>query len=245
MSLHNDIANVRPPSRLATWLELRAPLDWASLLFGAPQLARAPRGDGRPVLLIPGYRADESSMRPLRRYLEFLNYDVYDWGRGRNLGDVDAYIGHVGERAQEIFSDVGDRTVTLVGWSLGGVVARETARLHAEVVREVITMGTPIIGGPKYTVVADRFARIARIDLDEFEKKVHERNSQGIKQPVTAIYSKTDGIVGWRACIDTYNAHARNIEVNCSHFGLGANSRVWRIIADVLAPEVSKAPANA
>ncbi len=245
MSVKSDTADVRPPSRLATWLELRAPLDWATLLTGAPGLARAPRGEGKPVMLIPGYRADESSMRPLRRYLEFLNYDVYDWGRGRNLGDVDAYVDHVGERAREIQREVDGQAVTLIGWSLGGVIARETARLHPEVVREVITMGTPIVGGPKYTAVANRFAEIANIDLDEFEKEVHERNLIGIKQPVTAIYSKTDGVVGWRACIDIYNAHARNIEVNCSHFGLGANSRVWRIIADALAPKTIEAPASA
>lgn len=245
MSPHYDIASVSPPSRVATWLEMRAPLDWASLLFGAPKLARAPRGDGRPVLLIPGYRTDESSMRPLRRYLEFLNYDVYDWGRGRNMGDVESYVSHVGEFAQKIHRDVGGQAVTLVGWSLGGVIARETARLYPDVVREVITMGTPVIGGPKYTAVADRFAKMARIDLDEFEKEVHEKNLLGIEQPVTAIYSKTDGIVGWRACIDNYNEHTRNIEVNCSHFGLGANSRVWRIIAEALAPKIDEVPANA
>lgn len=245
MSTNSDTADVRAPSRLATWLELRAPLDWATLLTGAPGLARAPRGDRKPVMLIPGYRADESSMRPLRRYLEFLNYDVYDWARGRNLGDVDAYVQHVGERAREIQREVDGQAVTLIGWSLGGVIARETARLYPKLVREVITMGTPIVGGPKYTAVADRFAKIANIDLDEFEKEVHERNLVGLKQPVTAIYSKTDGVVGWRACIDSYNAHARNIEVNCSHFGLGANSRVWQIIAEALAPKTLEAPANA
>lgn len=231
------------PSRLATWLELRAPLDWATLLIGAPFLARAPRGDGSPVLLIPGYRADESSMRPLGRYLAFLNYDAHDWGLGRNLGEVERYVHHVGELAAQIRDAADGKPVTLIGWSLGGVVARETARLYPDAVREVITMGTPIVGGPKYTIVAQRFAEVADIDLDEFEKKVHERNSMGIRQPITAIYSRSDGVVGWRACIDTYNAHARNIEVSSSHFGLGANSRVWRLIADTLAGNVSPATA--
>lgn len=225
---------VSPPSRLATLLELRAPLDWATLIVHAPRLALAPKGDGRPVMLIPGYQADEASMRPLARYLRFLGYAVYDWGFGRNRGDVERDIQRVGRRAEDISRQSGGQAVTLIGWSLGGVAAREAARLFESAVREVITLGTPIIGGPKYTSVGARFARKANIDLDEFEKEVHERNSIGIKQPITSIYSKLDGIVGWRASIDVYNPQAKNIAVCSSHFGMGGHGRVWRHIADIL-----------
>jgi len=235
--MQEQIPRAAPPSRLATLLELRAPLDWASLFFRAPQLARAPKGDGRPVMLIPGYGTDESSMRPLGRYLEYLGYDVYDWGQGRNRGDVENDIQRVGKRAQEIHDARDGAPVTLIGWSLGGVSAREAARLFEPYVREVITLGTPIIGGPKYTSVANHYAESAQLDLDAFEKEVHERNSVGIKQPVTSIYSKADGVVGWQASIDTYNKQAKNIRVNSSHFGLGANGKVWQLIADLLANE--------
>lgn len=224
-----------PPSRLATMLEVRAPLDWASTLFRAPQLAFAPRGDGRPLMLIPGYRADAGSMRPLGRFLKYLGYDVYDWGERRNRGRVEEDIQHVGERSREIHGERGGAAVTLIGWSLGGVAAREAARLFEPYVREVITMGTPIIGGPKYTALSQYYAAEAGLDLDRFELEVHERNSIGIRQPVTSIYSKSDGVVGWRASVDIYNAQARNIAVNSSHFGLGINGRVWRLIADLLA----------
>lgn len=227
--------NCEPPSRLATLLELRAPLDWASLLYRAPQLASAPKGDGRPVMLIPGYGTDERSMRPLGRYLDYLGYDVYDWAQGRNRGDVENDIQRVGKRTREIQDALSGAAVTLIGWSLGGVSAREAARLFEPCVREVMTLGTPIIGGPKYTSVGRRFAEMANLDLDEFEKEVHERNSIGIKQPVTSIYSRTDGVVSWRASVDTYNQHARNIEVSSSHFGLGANGKVWYLIATLLA----------
>ena len=233
--MHIDLPVAYPPSRLATWLELRAPLDWASVLLRAPQLALAPRGDGRPVMLIPGYRTDERAMRPLGRYLEFLGYDVYDWGQGRNRGDVEGDIHRVGDRVQRIHNQLDGEPLTLIGWSLGGVAARETARLFEPFVREVITLGTPIIGGPKYTAVAARFAELADLDLDEFEKEVHERNLIGIKQPVTSIYSKADGVVGWRASIDVYNEQARNLRVNSSHFGLGANGGVWLLVARLLA----------
>ena len=233
--MENILPQAHPPSRLATLLELRAPLDWASVLIRAPQLALAPRGDGRPLMLIPGYRTNETSMRPLGKYLEFLGYDVYDWANGRNHGDVEGDIHRVGQRAQLIHDDLDGAPVTLIGWSLGGVAAREAARLFEPIVREVITLGTPIIGGPKYTAVGPHFAEKSGLDLDEFEKEVHERNSIGIKQPVTSIYSKYDGVVGWRASVDVYNEQAQNIRVNSSHFGLGASGKVWRIIANQLA----------
>lgn len=234
MTTQSKIPSANQPGRLATFLELRAPLDWATILLRAPQLLRAPRGDGRPVMLLPGYGTDETSMRPLGRYLRFLKYDVYDWGLGRNRGDVDRYVDLVGKRTAAIHDDLDGAPLTLVGWSLGGVIARETARLYEPYVREVITLGTPIIGGPKYTAAANRFAESASIDLDEFEKEVHHRNLIGIRQPVTSIYSKLDGVVNWRASIDIYNKQARNIQVNSSHFGIGANGRVWRLIADIL-----------
>lgn len=235
--MQEQIPRAAPPSKLATFLELRAPLDWASLLFRAPQLASAPKGDGRPVMLIPGYGTDETSMRPLGRYLEYLGYDVYDWAQGRNRGDVENDIRRVGKRVRKIHDARGGEPVTLIGWSLGGVSAREAARLFEPYVREVITLGTPIIGGPKYTSVANYYAESAQIDLDAFEKEVHQRNSVGIKQPVTSIYSKSDGVVGWQASIDTYNKQAKNIRVNSSHFGLGANGKVWYLIANLLANE--------
>ncbi len=229
-----NLPQARPPSVFATVLEARAPLDWASVLFRAPQLAFAPRGDGRPVMLLPGYGTDEISMHPLGMYLKYLGYDVYEWGIGRNLGDVENYIQRVGELATELYEELDGQPITLIGWSLGGVVARETARLFEPCIREVITMGTPVIGGPKYTAVAKRFAGKANIDLDAFEIEVHERNRIGIKQPVTVIYSKSDGVVGWQACVDSYNEHARNIRVYCSHFGMGVHGRVWSLIADTL-----------
>lgn len=239
-----ELPTARVPSRFATALEIRAPLDWASVVLRAPQLLLAPRGDGRPVMLLPGYGADESSMRPLQKYLDYLGYDTYDWSIGRNKGDVEGYIQRAGERVKALHADLDGAPVTLIGWSLGGVVARETARLFEPYVREVITMGTPIIGGPKYTAIGHRFAKQNGIDLDAFEIKVHERNSIGIRQPVTAIYSKSDGVVGWEACVDVYNPHARNLRVNSSHFGLGVSGKVWKLIAETLGREQETAASN-
>lgn len=226
---------LRAPSRFATMAEVRAPLDAITLALNLPRLARAPRGDGRPVLLLPGFRADEASMWPLRGFLRRLGYDARDWQLGRNQGNVDRLTARMQPVVDGLFEERGGDAVTLIGWSLGGVVARELARLEPERVREVITLGSPIVGGPKYTAVGRRFADGNAFDLDAFEHEVHARNSIGFDQPVTSIYSRFDGVVGWQASVDVYNPQARNIEVASSHFGLGFNGTVWRLIADILA----------
>ena len=224
-----------PPSRMAQLGELSLPLDLVRFGMQWPRLVTAPRGDGRPVYLIPGYGGSELSMRPLEAFLKRINYDVTDWSLGRNKGSVDRDIERFTAVAEARFADNGEQAFTLIGWSLGGIIAREVARLSPHLVREVITMGTPIIGGPKYTSPGKRFARSASIRLDQFEREVHARNSIGFKQPLTVLYSNRDGVVGPDIAKDIYNPHARNIRVDGGHMGLGFNPKVWRIIADTLA----------
>ncbi|MEO9467591.1 alpha/beta hydrolase [Parasphingorhabdus sp.] len=229
---------LRPPSRFAQAAELAFPLDMMRFGLQWPRLVTAPRGDGRPVFLLPGYGASEVSMQPLEAFLRRLNYDVSDWQLGRNGGSVNRDVARFREIAEAEFAENDGEPFTLIGWSLGGVIARETARLSPHMVREVITMGTPIIGGPKYTSVGQRYAQADDIRLDEFERKVHERNSIGFDQPLTVIYTKRDGVVGPDIAKDIYNPQARNIQVDGGHLGLGFNPRVWRIIADTLAGRV-------
>ncbi|MEO0440496.1 MAG: alpha/beta hydrolase [Pseudomonadota bacterium] len=226
---------LRPPGPLAQVSEFALPLDLARFSLQWPRLVTAPRGDGRPIFLLPGYGASERSMVPLQRFLQRLNYEASDWTLGTNNGAVNKYTAHFGEVAEARFAENGGQPFTLIGWSLGGVIAREAARLYPDMVREVITMGTPIIGGPKYTSVGARYAQSASIELDEFEREVHERNSIGFDQPLTVIYSNRDGIVGPDIAKDIYNPQARNIRVDGGHIGLGFNPKVWRIIADTLA----------
>ncbi|MGK2926753.1 MAG: esterase/lipase family protein [Lysobacterales bacterium] len=223
-----------PPPALLSLLEARAPFEGLSLLVTWPWLLSMPRGDGRPVVLAPGYGAGDASMYPLFRYLQWLGYDVHHWGLGRNRGKVGQYVRKLAARLDELRADHDGSRVTLIGWSLGGVIVREIARDHPQLVREVITLGTPIIGGPKYTRVAALFARRENVDLDQLERLIHERNMRPITCPLTCIYSKTDGVVAWRASIDEYNPHARNLQVAGSHLGLAFNPLVWRIIARTL-----------
>ena len=220
-----------PPDRLATLAELLLPLDIAGFALHVPALAFAPRGDGRPVLLLPGFGASERSMEPLKRFLSFIGYAVEDWDLGRNRGKVDQYARAIADQLLARY----DAPVTLIGWSLGGVVARETARLVPDNVREIVTMGTPVIGGPKYTAMAARYADTEALDLDHFERQVHERNLNGLTCPITAIYTDRDGVVSPGSSQDIYNPQTRMVKVGGGHFGLGINPRVWRIIADTLA----------
>ena len=222
------------PSLFDMLREVRAPFEFASVALHFHALRQAPRGNGRAVLLVPGYLADDHSMRPLGAYLKYLNYDVYYTELGRNMGKINTDMMRLGDRVESVSQSVGGEKVTLIGWSLGGVLTREVARLFPDVVQEVLTLGTPIVGGPKFTSVGKRYAKRNNIDLDEFELDVHQRNSIGLTQPVTSIYSKSDGVVAWQASVDIYNHQATNIEVNGSHMGLGVNPKVWLTIADVL-----------
>lgn len=222
-----------PPASLLTLLEARAPLEGLSLVASLPWLATAPRGDGHSVLIAPGFGASGTSVEPLVRFLRMLGYDAASWGLGRNRG----HVMHDVERVVDQLSrqrGADDGTTSLIGWSLGGVIVREVAREVPQLVRQAITLGSPVVGGPKYTRVGKWFWGSAE-ELDRLEEQVHQRNLRGISVPVTSIYSRTDGVVAWRASVDRYNAHARNIAVPGSHLGLGVNPVVWHHIARSLA----------
>lgn len=221
------------PSRSKKFFETRVILETLALPPSAPWLLMQPRGDGRQVMLVPGFMTDDWSTWPLRRYLKTLGYSTLPWSLGRNKGQPEVDAERLVEHLDTVRRD--DQAITLIGWSLGGVIAREVARLVPDAVREVITMGTPVEGGPKYTFAAQRFSKLYNVELDEFEQHVHEVNSKGITQPLTVIYSKSDGVVGWRAAIDRYNPHARHVCIPSSHVGLGTNPLVWREIAQTLA----------
>jgi hypothetical protein len=222
------------PTLLDILREVRAPFEFASLAFHAHALSNAPKGNAHAVMLVPGYLADDYSMRPLGAYLKYLGYDVYYTELGRNMGKVNTDMMRLGKRVESVSQGLDGKKVTLIGWSLGGVLTREVARLFPDIVQQVLTLGTPIVGGPKFTSVGKRYAKLNNIDLEAFELDVHQRNSIGLTQPVTSIYSKSDGVVGWQASVDIYNQHAVNIEVNGSHMGLGVNPKVWLTIADIL-----------
>ncbi|MEO1227725.1 MAG: alpha/beta fold hydrolase [Myxococcota bacterium] len=222
--------------RPAGWLryaEVRGVVEGASLLAAAPWLAQQPRGCGRDVIVIPGFATDDRIMAPLRWYLDRMGHQAQPWTLGVNRGDPETD----GDRlAAHIDKTYAGEPLDLVGWSLGGVVARLVARLRPERIRRVVTLGTPVEGGPKYTAAGEIFARRADMDLDAFEAEVHAVNDEGLQSELTVIYSESDGIVGSEAAVDRYNPHARHVRLRyASHTGLIVNPRVWAEVARALA----------
>ncbi len=182
------------------------------------------------VAVFPGFSAGDLSTLALRRHLQNRGFRPHRWRLGVNRGDVEALIPQVVARAESL-SERGGQPISLVGWSLGGVLAREVARERPDLVRGVVTLGSPIIGGPKYTRAAGFYKTVLKQDLDEIERSVHERNQIPIEVPLTAIYSKRDKVVQWEACIDRFNSHCEHIEVDASHLSLGFDPKVMKLVS--------------
>lgn len=216
-------------------LELRAFWEFLSLLPAWPLLARAPKGDGHTVMVFPGLSANDVSTLPLRYYLQSLNYKPWGWEQGFNFGPRAGVIEVAKSNLERTFKSTGSK-VSLIGWSLGGVYARELAKEMPNMVRSVITLGTPFAGSHKSTN-AWRVYQLA-------SGRSIERESIGYDLPTappvptSSIYTKTDGVVAWQASVQAAsktNTRTENIEVISSHIGLGLNPSAWWAIADRLA----------
>jgi pimeloyl-ACP methyl ester carboxylesterase len=229
---------VRPPSLLLGALEQqRALAELVGFGVSLPLFRLMPPGDGHPVLVLPGFMADDWSTAALRSVLRSRGYRVYRWGLGRNLGPRAAVVDGLVGRLDAIHRDTG-RSVSLVGWSLGGIYARALARGRPHAVRRVITLGSPFRMRPGDRSNASRlFDRINPGPGLPHPAALEERP---LPVPSTAIYTRTDGVARWHLCIEAEHPLAENIEVRGSHCGLGHNPAVILAIADRLAqPEGS------
>jgi pimeloyl-ACP methyl ester carboxylesterase len=226
---------LRPPSRWALLGELRIVVERLALVAALPRLrAATPRGNGEPVMVLPGFATDDGWTSRLRRFLTAIGYAASGWNLGRNGGNVTKLIPAVIERTDCLSAEAGQQ-VRLVGWSLGGYLARETARERPDLVERVLTLGAPVVGGPAYTASAPMYTRRG-YDLGEIAARVVERESTAIEVPVFAVYSRSDGVVAWRACIDRFsNPRVSHHEVRSSHLGMVASPRVFRLVAELLA----------
>ncbi|MBB4153276.1 pimeloyl-ACP methyl ester carboxylesterase [Sphingomonas jinjuensis] len=228
----------QPPSALLAMTELpRALVELGALPLAAPLLASAPRGDGHPVLVLPGFVTSDASTAVMRAYLNRLGYDAHAWELGRNLGP--RAIGREGEkliaRLKAIHEATGQR-VSLIGWSLGGIMARLLASRLPDAVRQVVTLGSPFAGDPRATNVWKLYEYLSgqRVDGDHAKRQMAEVSSAA-PVPSTAIYSRGDGVVAWQNCVEESCDHAESIEVHGSHCGLAVNASVLFAVADRLA----------
>lgn len=232
-------ASNAPPSKWLAATELpRAVADAGLFAAALPTLlAFAPRGDGHPVLVLPGFLAGDASTAPLRRTLNALGYDARGWGLGANIGPRS--VGSDGQLLVDLIEDIfmsTGRKPSLVGWSLGGVLARIAAVGAPERVRQVITLGSPFAGSPKSTNAWRLYEKVSGAPIGGTQQDAMMADAKGPSPvPSSAIYSRDDGICAWRSCRSPRSRRAENIEVHGSHCGLGVNTSVLYAVADRLA----------
>ncbi|GAB4557463.1 MAG: alpha/beta hydrolase [Rhizobacter sp.] len=232
MSTTSDhTARPRGPGRLLQALESRVLLELGAALASRPLWGLAPEGDGHSVLVLPGLAAGDESTRVLRAFLSSRNFDAQAWKQGRNLGLRPGVLDRTRKRLHEIARQSG-RKVSLVGWSLGGVYARELAKEFPDITRQVITLGSPFTGHPRETNAWRLYEFVSghRIGTED----IHEPLRTTPPVPTTSIWSRTDGVVSWRCSVERGHHEAENIVVESSHLGLGVNPAVLYAIADRL-----------
>lgn len=209
-------------------------LAWA---LNMPLQYISPKGDGHPVLTIPGFGGADGSTHYLRGFLDDMGYETFPWGQGRNLGPrhgIDDMLKRLADLVQSIYRDTGDKQVSLIGWSLGGIYAREIAKLCPDAVRQVITLGTPFKmnnGGTNATRIYELLSK------DRSHKDPNILRQLEIPPPVpfTSIYSKSDGVVHWKCSIEEVGEYIENVEIPAaSHLGLGHNPMVMFVVANRL-----------
>jgi pimeloyl-ACP methyl ester carboxylesterase len=241
--------------------EARAIVDIGRMLgtLGAARIRRRVSKRDATVIVVPGFNTDDRVTAPLRSFLAHNGYTAEGWGLGRNLAGLNLSYGladvpdswrpaearddlrkaavaylckRFGDLVARRAAETG-RPAALIGWSMGGYIAREVARDLPDVVAHVITLGAPVIGGPKYTLSAPYFASRG-IDPDWIEQEVARRDEVPIRCQVTAIYSKSDAVVAWEATIDRVSPNVQHVEVDAAHLGLVFNPGVWRHIIAAL-----------
>jgi pimeloyl-ACP methyl ester carboxylesterase len=228
-------ATGRPAAALLLTEPLRGLADLGALTLATPGLLAAPRGDGHGVLVFPGLLASDTSTVPLRAFLRWLGYDVRGWDLGRNNGPTEEVLAGL-PRAVLDHSERTGRPVSLIGWSLGGIYAREMARRHPRQVRQVITLGSPYaMRDPSQSHAEGPYRRLRSLHAPAARMPGPEQRARPVSVPSTSVYSRWDGVVAWQACVEPETPVHENVEVRCSHLGFGVDPATLWLIADRLA----------
>ena len=223
------------PPLWVTTLEYRAVVERTNMSLCLPALRRLPHGDGHRVIVLPGFMAGDRSTDPLRKVLRSLGYRTHGFGLGVNVGPTPRILEGLARLLDTAYRK-SDAPVSIIGWSLGGIYARELARARPDVVRQVITLGSPIQMVEHDSSSAQPMWRaLRRYHAPGRERSVRDVDRPELTVPNTSIYSKSDGIVNWKSCLIERTAISENIRVFGSHCGLGFNTAVITAIADRLA----------
>lgn len=233
--MRSDTNRIKKPSLLYFFSEFpRSIWEFFQTLFFLFKYKVTKKSDGQPVLIVPGFLASDSSTRLLRKFLRRLGFVTYGWGLGRNYADLED-LEVLDQKLNKLYKKH-NRRITLIGWSLGGVYARKLTTDNIEKVDQLITLGAPYMGIKQPNRAERTYKWLKRgEEISDVEAAWIEDLKKPIDTPTTAIYSKSDGIVSWRTCCEEseYEGH-QNIEVRSSHFGMGWNKNVLKIIEDLL-----------
>lgn len=229
----------RPALGLLVSEPWRAALELVSHRLGRG-IETTPHGDGHPVVIFPGLAADGSAVRTLREHCSSLGYTAFDWGRGLNVGprgDIDAWMAALAEHVESMLAPHEGRA-TLIGWSLGGLYARELGKMLSSKVRRVITIGTPFNAEADHSHVGWLY-RLLNGAPARLDPAMSLRLRTPPPVPTASIYSRNDGIVAWQTCVhgphDRASGLVRDIEVDSSHIGMVWNPRVLNAVGELLA----------
>jgi pimeloyl-ACP methyl ester carboxylesterase len=228
---------LRAPGAFLLALEGRMPFELGATLATWPLLKSVARGDGHPVIVFPGLAAGDLTTVPLRNFLTSHGYDTYGWDLGLNFGPRKGILEKSLERVAQIHADTG-RKISLIGWSLGGVYAREFAKALPTHIRSVITLGTPFAGDPKATNAWKLYEFASGHHIDNPDMLAHLKEAPPV--PTTSILSRSDGVVSWPLSMQEESKRAENIEVIASHVGLGMHPAALYAVADRLAQPEGK-----
>ncbi|MCO5793166.1 MAG: alpha/beta hydrolase [Blastomonas sp.] len=226
--------SAKPPHLFWTLAEGRAVVELGAFYAFRGALSMLPRGDGHSVLVLPGFLASDRSTKPMRNLLTSLGYDAHGWDMGRNIRIDNARETQMNDLLHGIHEQSG-RKVSIIGWSLGGVFAREIAKNAPDKVRQVISLGSPISNDRGHTNARKLFDRLNGPEPEPLQQGRFRNLDEAPPVPTTSILTKTDGIVAWRGSVQKPGPQTDNIEVIASHCGLGVNPMVMYAIADRLA----------
>jgi len=226
---------LRPPNLGLFLAEGRGVFELNATLLMTPALLMAPRGDGHPVLVLPGLLASDVSTLILRRYLDLLGFSTHPWGFGRNTGGVYSMRDKLAKLLTSVHNATG-RKVSLVGWSLGGVYARDLALRMPEMVRYVVTLGSPFAGDISATNARNIYEMLSGEKIQDADLRDIRAIAGDLPVPTSSLYTRTDGVVNWRTCLNRVSDTAENIEITlASHIGIGVNAAALWAVADRLA----------
>jgi len=236
------------PVPVPIWRESLLALDWVALR--ASPLYRGagiPHGDGAPVILIPGFLGIDSYLAEMHAWLKRIGYRPYMSGIGQNADCPNVLAQRLCTTIDRAYSET-QREVRLVGHSLGGTIARVAAVSYPRRIAQVITLGSPVnsVRAHPTILTAARFVRgrvlwrrRSQVDANCYTGRCNCAFLSAVRQETpssvmhASIYTRSDGIVDWRSCLDENGGV--NIEVRGTHIGLAFNANVYRNVATLLA----------